>query len=104
MDSTSPTHDPRTALHSRAHGCTTSSIGADPIEEMQLARLASTVLSKSLADIDALSEANPHLVWEWIQAFAVKKREADAAAQLWSSAIACLATSGTRQVRRTAAE
>lgn len=74
------------------------------IEDLQLTRLANAVLSKSLADIVALSEDNPHLVWEWMQAFSAKKREADSAYQLWSSAIAYLATSGTRTTQRTAAE
>jgi hypothetical protein len=104
MDSTLPTHNPHAAPRFRTIGLAEDKLAQDPIEALQLARLANTVLSKSLADIDALAEDNPHLVWEWIQAFAVKKREADSAAQLWSSAIACLATSGTRQVRRTAAE
>lgn len=104
MDITAPTHDPRTAPRFKAVNAAEERIAADHIEDIQLARLASTVLNKSLADINALSEANPHLVWEWIQAFAAKKREADAACQLWSSAIACLATSGARQVQRVPAE
>jgi hypothetical protein len=104
MHSHTPTHDPRTAPRFRPISAAEAKLTADPIEDLQLMRLASTVLSKSLDDIDALSQNNPKLVWEWIQAFAAKKREADAQCKLWSSAIACLATSGPRQVSRVAAE
>ena len=37
------------------------------IDEIQLRRLASTVLSKSPDDLAALAETNPMLVWEWIE-------------------------------------
>jgi hypothetical protein len=65
---------------------------ASHIEEVQLARLASAVLSKSPADMAALAEDNPELFNDWIGAFLKKKHEADAAARLWAAAIACLAT------------
>jgi hypothetical protein len=67
--------------------------GCDPIETLQLARLASTVLDKSKADIAALAEANPALIWEWIEAFGRRKAAAEAEARLWSAAMAYLATS-----------
>ena len=65
---------------------------ASHIEEVQLARLASAVLSKSAADMAALAEDNPDLFNDWIGAFLKKKHEADAAARLWAAAIACLST------------
>lgn len=67
--------------------------GADQIEAVQLQRLASTVLSKSPADLAALAEDNPLLFWEWIEEFHRRKAKADAEVRLWSAAIACLATS-----------
>jgi hypothetical protein len=76
----------------------------DTIEDVQLRRLAKAVLSKSPADLAALAETNPQLFWEWIQAFTQKKREAEAAGQGWSAAIACLATVGTCEIQRIAAE
>ena len=76
----------------------------DTIEEVQLRRLAEAVLSKSPADLAALAETNPQLFWEWIQAFTKKKREAEAAGQGWSAAIACLATVATCEAQRIPAE
>jgi hypothetical protein len=65
---------------------------ANHIEDVQLTRLASAVLSKSPADMAALAEDNPELFDDWIGAFLRKKQEADAAARLWTAAIACLST------------
>ena len=110
MDFTAPTHTtprplnqdnaprfgaaPRFESHSKDYGGLQGSI--DPIEELQLSRLANAILSKSPADLAALSEANPQLFWEWIEAFAHKKREADTACHLWAAAMACLATTSAR--------
>lgn len=76
----------------------------ETIEGEQLRRLAQAVLSKSPADLAALAETNPQLFWEWIQAFTQKKREAEAAGQAWSAAIACLATVAACEAQRIAAE
>jgi hypothetical protein len=75
----------------------------DPIEELQLARLAGAVLSKSPADLAALAEANPLIVWEWMEAFRRQKLAAEAEARRWSAAIAAIATASPDAVR-TAAE
>jgi hypothetical protein len=75
----------------------------DPIEELQLARLAGAVLSKSPADLAALAEANPLIVWEWMEAFRRQKLAAEAEARRWSAAIAAIATA-TPDAVRTAAE
>ncbi len=103
MDLTTHGHDPRTSLHLKAHvrerSTNTAAILEESIEDLQLHRLAGAVLSKTPADMAALSEANPDLFWEWIDAFALKKREADAECRLWSAAIACLATAASADVR-----
>ncbi|MEQ1578449.1 MAG: hypothetical protein ABL894_12430 [Hyphomicrobium sp.] len=108
MDFTAPTHDPRIKTRLTPRSSNTLAILEDSIEDLQLHRLAGAVLSKSPADMAALSEANPDLFWEWIEAFALKKREADAECRLWSAAIACLATAtaadgGPTKPRATAA-
>jgi hypothetical protein len=71
----------------------------DRIEEMQLERLASAVLSKSPADLSALAEANPMIVWEWIDAFRRQKIQAESDARFWSAAMASLATARPDAVR-----
>ena len=76
---------------------------ADRIEEIQLVRLASTVLTKSPADLAALAEANPMIVWEWVEAFRRQKLEAEAEARFWSASMAALSTAAPSGVR-TAAE
>jgi hypothetical protein len=76
---------------------------ADRIEEIQLTRLAGAVLSKSPADLAALAEANPMIVWEWIDAFRRQKIEAEAQVRYWSAAMAAIATA-TPEAVRTAAE
>jgi len=76
---------------------------ADHIEEIQLFRLASTVLTKSPLDLAALAEANPMIVWEWVEAFRRQKLEAEAEARFWSAAMAALSTAAPSGVR-TAAE
>jgi len=43
-------------------------------------------------------------VWEWIEAFAAKKREADADSKMWSAAVASLTTAGALSSQQTAAE
>lgn len=100
MDFTAPTHDPRTNPRLRPRSANSIAILEDSIEDLQLHRLAGAVLSKSAADMAALSEDNPELFWEWIEAFAIKKREADAECRLWSAAIACLATATAADARR----
>lgn len=118
MDFTAPTHDPpnspRAALR-RCPGTVPKAVvpgiglpGPDTIEDLQLRRLAGAVLNKSMDDMAALSQSNPDLFWEWIEAFALKRREAESDCRMWSAAIACLATTGAApnpSVRaRTAAE
>jgi hypothetical protein len=71
----------------------------DHIEQLQLERLATAVLSKSPADLAALAEANPMIVWEWIDAFRRQKVQAEARARYWSSAMASLATARPDAVR-----
>jgi hypothetical protein len=75
----------------------------DGIEQVQLRRLAGAVLSKSPADLAALTEANPMIVWEWIEAFRRQKAEAEAETRFWSAAMAALSTASPSSVR-TAAE
>ncbi len=75
----------------------------DSIEELQLARLARAVLSKSPADLAALAEANPLIVWEWLEAFRRQKLKAETQARHWSAAMAAIATA-TPDAVRTAAE
>lgn len=98
----------------RQHRLTTSNVGRpvrelgyvpapDLIEAAQLRRLASTVLSKSPEDLAALTETNPLLVWEWIDAFRKEKLAAEAEARYWSAAVAALATAKP-DTFRTAAE
>lgn len=73
------------------------------IDEIQLRRLASTVLSKSADDLAALAETNPMLVWEWIESFRKLRLEAEAEARYWSAAVAALSTASPDS-RRSAAE
>jgi hypothetical protein len=75
----------------------------DLIEAAQLRRLASTVLSKSPEDLAALTETNPMLVWEWIDAFRKEWLAAETEARYWSAAAAALSTATPGAVR-TAAE
>lgn len=67
------------------------SADADLIETTQLKRLASTLLEKSPADLAAIAEDNPQIVWEWIEEFARRKAAAQAEARLWNSAMTWLA-------------
>ncbi len=62
------------------------------IDQIQLRRLATTVLSKSPDDLAALAETNPMLVWEWIDSFRKLRLEAEAEARYWSAAMAALST------------
>ena len=73
------------------------------IDQIQLRRLASTVLSKSPDDLAALAETNPMLVWEWIDSFRKLRLEAEAEARYWSAAMAALSTASP-DFRRSAAE
>jgi len=73
------------------------------IDEMQLERLASAVLSKSPADLAALAESNPMIVWEWLEEFRRQKVTAENEARYWAAAIGALATA-TPEAVRTAAE
>lgn len=66
--------------------------GDGQIEIVQLARLASAVLTKSPADLMAVAEANPMIVWEWLEAFRKQRHDAEADARRWSAAIAALST------------
>lgn len=66
--------------------------GKDRIEELQLERLAGAVLSKSPADLAALAEANPLIIWEWMEAFRRQKLASEAKARQWSAAMAAIAT------------
>jgi len=77
--------------------------GRDPIEAVQLARLAGAVLEKSPEDLMAIAESNPLLIWEWLEAFRRRKQEAEAEARFWSAALATLATA-VPEPMRTAAE
>jgi hypothetical protein len=72
---------------------------ADRIDEMQLERLAATVLSKTPADLAALAETNPMIIWEWVEAFRQQKLEAETRARFWSAAMASLATARPDAVR-----
>jgi hypothetical protein len=72
------------------------------IEEMQLKRLASAVLSKSPDDLAALAETNPTIVWEWIDAFRRQKVEAEAEMRYWAAAMAALSTVRPAGVRAAA--
>ena len=69
-----------------------SDLIAHDMEVVQLQRLASAVLSKSVDDLTALQSNNPELIWEWQAAFRQQKLEAEAAARFWSAAMASLAT------------
>jgi hypothetical protein len=73
------------------------------IDQIQLRRLATTVLSKSPDDLAALAETNPMLVWEWIDSFRKLRLEAEAEARYWSAAMAALSTASPDS-RRSAAE
>lgn len=76
---------------------------ADRIEEVQLRRLAGAVLSKSPADLAALAESNPMIVWEWVEAFRRQRLAAEVEARYWSAAMAALSTA-TPEAVKTAAE
>jgi hypothetical protein len=76
---------------------------ADCIEEVQLRRLAGAVLSKTPTDLAALTESNPMIVWEWVEAFRRQKQQAEAEARYWSAAMAAL-TTATPEAAKTAAE
>jgi hypothetical protein len=78
-------------------------LAPDPIEAVQLTRLAGAVLTKSTDDLAALAESNPMIVCEWIEAFRRKRIEAEADARRWSAAMAALKTATPRAVK-TAAE
>lgn len=73
------------------------------IDEIQLRRLASTVLTQSREDLAALAKTNPMLVWEWIESFRQLRLAAEAEARYWSAAMAALSTSAP-EARRSAAE
>lgn len=75
----------------------------DRIEELQLHRLANAVLCKSQVDLAALAEANPLIVWEWIEEFRRRKNESEQQVRYWSAAMAALSTA-TPQAVSTAAE
>lgn len=102
---TPPTHVPTADV--RATGRRVRELGYVPapdlIEAAQLRRLASTVLSKSPEDLAALTETNPMLVWEWIDAFRKEWLAAETEARYWSAAAAALSTATPGAVR-TAAE
>ncbi len=70
----------------------------DPIEVQQLRRLANAVVAKSRADLAALAENNPALVWEWIEAFRRQKLAADAESRYWSNAVRELSAACPRAV------
>lgn len=67
-------------------------IDENPIEAVQLARLASAVLDKSPEDLLAIAENNPMIIWEWIEAFRERKLKAEAEARYWAAAMATLST------------
>lgn len=87
MESASPWSKPARAVASRTH----SELAHD-IEQLQLQRLATAVLSKSTEDLVALAESNPELIWEWQANFRQQRLEAEAASRFWSAALAALAT------------
>jgi hypothetical protein len=62
------------------------------IDEVQLARIAETVLQKSPADLAALAATAPNVAREWIEAFGRAKAEAEAAARFYAAAMASLST------------
>lgn len=64
---------------------------AEEMETIQLKRLASTVLEKAPADLKALAENNPLIVWEWIDEFARRKAQAESEVRLWNAAMTWLA-------------
>lgn len=76
---------------------------SDPIEAVQLARLAGAVLDKSPEDLIAIAESNPMIIWEWIEAFRQQKHKAEAEARYWAAAMAALSTA-IPEALRTAAE
>ena len=76
--------------------------GSDQIESVQLARLASAVLSKSPADLIALAESNPQIIWEWLEAFRRQKLKAEAESRFWSAAMAILSTAVPAALRSAA--
>jgi hypothetical protein len=90
-------------LRGGAHADPKEPASADRIEEVQLRRLAGAVLSKSPADLAALAESNPMIVWEWAEAFRRQRQEAEAEARYWSAAMAAL-TTATPEAVKTAAE
>lgn len=95
------THDPPSAtIRSSAD---VADADADQIEAIQLARLAGAVLSKSPADLMAIAETNPLIIWEWMEAFRRQKVEAEKEQRFWSAALAALSTA-IPAAMRTAAE
>lgn len=65
---------------------------ADPIEVLQLRRLAQAVLSKDRTDLTALAKTNPQLIAEWQNAFRQQRVAAEKSALFWASASASLAS------------
>ncbi len=64
----------------------------DPIESVQLERLAKALLSKDHQDLAALAASNPTLMEEWQRAFRRQHSAAKRSARYWASASAVLAT------------
>lgn len=64
----------------------------EAINDIQLARLATAILSKGSQDLLALAETNPALFDEWQAAFRLQYAEAEKSARRWASAAASLAT------------
>lgn len=65
---------------------------SEPLETVQLERLAKALLSKDSHDLAALAAANPALIEEWQQAFQAHRNAAERTARYWASAAAVLAT------------
>lgn len=56
----------------------------------ELIHLARAVLLKSHVDLDALAQASPPLLPNWIEAFTAERVRAETEAKFWSAAIAYL--------------
>lgn len=63
----------------------------EPIDSLQLLRLAEVVLTKSVDDLRALIEVNPDLVREWLSDFHRERVKAEKVARQWQAAEAALA-------------
>jgi hypothetical protein len=50
------------------------------------------VLCKSPADLIAVAESNPMLIWEWLEAFRKERLKAETEARFWTAAVATLST------------